>query len=208
MIDFWRHVTESIPPERSKAWLCRQIGVDSATMLSWIKHDRLPRADVAVKIAMTLGLSAEYLLTGEQSTHHTSVDADLETTVSVPLLIQTRIPEIPVVGDRIVVPKFLVRGCGESSLGAVQFQGDSMIDEQMIHGDVVIYTDKVNRGEGLYVLEIHKDILVRRVQFNPQECSLSLLSGNRRYRGTQTIPMYHEHVRILGKVVAWFHRNV
>lgn len=64
MIDFWRHVTESIPPERSKAWLCRQIGVDSATMLSWIKHDRLPRADVAVKIAMTLGLSAEYLLTG------------------------------------------------------------------------------------------------------------------------------------------------
>lgn len=208
MIGFWQRVTASIPSTRSKAWLCRQIGVDSGTLLSWIKHDRLPRADVAVTIAMTLGQTAEYLLTGEHPAPQALVDTDLGATVTVPLLTQTHIAEFPMVGERIIVPKLLVRDCEESSLGAVQVRGDSMIDEQLIHGDVAIFSDRGAQGEGLYVLDIHGDILIRRIQCNPVERTMTLFSANPRYEGKRVVPLDHENVRILGKVVAWFHRNV
>ena len=65
MINFWKKVKKRLPPELNQTWLCDEIGVSTGTMSSWITHDRIPKADVAVKIAKALGVSVEYLVTNE-----------------------------------------------------------------------------------------------------------------------------------------------
>jgi transcriptional regulator with XRE-family HTH domain len=45
--------------------LYNEIGVATGTMSSWITYDRIPKADVAVKIAKALGVSVEYLVVGD-----------------------------------------------------------------------------------------------------------------------------------------------
>lgn len=177
-------------------------------MSSWISNDRIPKADMAVKIATALGLSTEFLVTGASPSHMVSSVVEDSATVKVPFLPHTGIPEYPMLGKHIMVPKSLVHHHTEASLGAVQIRGDSMIDERMMHGDVVIFIHGSTRGEGLHVLDVHGDILIRRVQFNPYERTVTLLSSNQRYNNSQTVPMDHDHVHLLGKVVAWFHRNI
>lgn len=43
----------------------RNVGIMQQTISGWSRHDRMPRADDLLKIADYLGVSMEYLLTGE-----------------------------------------------------------------------------------------------------------------------------------------------
>jgi len=52
---------------QKRSWLLAQTGIKPSTWSSWEKHQRIPQADRALAIAVELGVSLEYLLTGRET---------------------------------------------------------------------------------------------------------------------------------------------
>nr|DAF30562.1 MAG TPA: helix-turn-helix domain protein [Herelleviridae sp.] len=57
--------------------LAEQVGISSNGISTWKITGALPRADIAVKIARILGVTVEYLVTGELSNLEYSQDNEL-----------------------------------------------------------------------------------------------------------------------------------
>jgi phage repressor protein C with HTH and peptisase S24 domain len=92
------------------------------------------------------------------------------------------------------------------NLKAVHVSGDSMIEERINDGDIVIFNIKQMEGNGIYVVSVGNTLLVKRVDFDPANKTIELISANpayepRRYSGAEL-----EDIRIEGRVVASYHR--
>jgi transcriptional regulator with XRE-family HTH domain len=61
MLDYWQRVMGLITKQ---AWLADQTGILQQTLNQWIRKDRLPNVTNGHKIAAVLGVTAEYLVTG------------------------------------------------------------------------------------------------------------------------------------------------
>ena len=84
--------------------------------------------------------------------------------------------------------------------------GDSMIDEHIFNGDIVIFNIKQTEGNGIYVVSICNTLLVKRVDFDYANKTIELISANsayetRRYTGNEL-----EEIRVEGRVIACYHR--
>jgi phage repressor protein C with HTH and peptisase S24 domain len=104
------------------------------------------------------------------------------------------------------VPYSLIRPHRPENLKAVYVSGDSMIDEHIDDGDIVIFNTKQTDGNGVYVVSVGNSLLVKRVDFDLSNKSLVLISANlayepRRYSGHEL-----EDIRVAGRVVACYHR--
>lgn len=65
---FWSNVKPLIKSKKiTQQVLADDIGISFNTLQSWITKDRLPDVVSAFKIARALGVSVEYLVTGEDS---------------------------------------------------------------------------------------------------------------------------------------------
>jgi SOS-response transcriptional repressor LexA len=92
------------------------------------------------------------------------------------------------------------------NLKAVHVSGDSMIDERINDGDIAIFNTKQTEGNGIYVVSVGNTLLVKRVDFDPANKAIELISANpayepRRYSGNEL-----EDIRVEGRVVACYHR--
>jgi phage repressor protein C with HTH and peptisase S24 domain len=92
------------------------------------------------------------------------------------------------------------------NLKAVYVSGDSMIDERINDGDIVIFNTKQTEGNGIYVVSVGNTLLVKRVDFYLANKTIELISANpvyepRRYSGYEL-----EEIKIVGRVVACYHR--
>ena len=66
VMPFWTNVKKEIAAQSTtQEWVARKAEVSFRTMAGWISKDRLPRVDEAHKIAMALGVSVEFLVTGK-----------------------------------------------------------------------------------------------------------------------------------------------
>ena len=62
---FWDMVALEVGKQKTSfEWLYRKTKVTKGTFSSWKTRNILPRADIAYKIAKSLGVTVEYLLTG------------------------------------------------------------------------------------------------------------------------------------------------
>lgn len=65
-MSFWELVKGEIRRSNTtQEWVSRRAGISFDTFRGWIAHNRLPKADDAVHIAMVLGTTVEYLVTGK-----------------------------------------------------------------------------------------------------------------------------------------------
>jgi len=92
------------------------------------------------------------------------------------------------------------------NLKAVSVSGDSMIDERINDGDIAIFNIKQTEGNGIYVVSVGNTLLVKRVDFDPTNKSIELISANpayepRRYSGREL-----QNIKIEGRVVVCCHR--
>ncbi|MDR0472495.1 MAG: helix-turn-helix domain-containing protein [Treponema sp.] len=100
----------------------------------------------------------------------------------------------------------VLRPHNPKNLKAVYVSGDSMINEHINDGDIVIFNFKQTEGNGLYVVSVANTLLVKRVDFDPANKTIELISANpayetRRYSGAEL-----EEIRIEGRVVASYHK--
>lgn len=225
---------KNLDPEHNQNWLCKKIAVASGTMSSWITHDRLPKADMAVKIAKALGVSVEYLVTGDdedsslnqetvsQAVNHHAIyrtprNQDIPLTpdddvIMLPVLDQkasagygAMMIDDQFSGQHIPVLRRLVSRYNIAALKAVEIRGDSMTGVRMFDGDIVVFAAGHIASEGIYVLSVNGDILVKRVEFDSFDRTIKISSENPRYPDVKTVSIDDENVELKGKVAAWFH---
>ena len=111
-------------------------------------------------------------------------------------------------GEKLCIPKRVARRYPkDAAFAGAQVVGDSM--EPTLHdGEPVVYVRDFIQGDGIYVLAVNGELLVKRLQFDGIFNKLHIISDNTRYRSVE-IPMEGlDNVRILGKVVIWVHGEV
>ena len=100
----------------------------------------------------------------------------------------------------------IVRPHRPENCKAVYVSGDSMIDEHISDGDIVIYNTRLLEGNGIYVVSVGNSLVVKRLDFDTANQAIILISANpayepRRYSGPEL-----EELRVTGRVIACMHR--
>ena len=98
----------------------------------------------------------------------------------------------------------MARGLDPKRLVAAIVKGDSMTGVQIFSGDVIIFAREYIDENGIYVISLHGEVKVKRLEFRTGEQMIFIHSENTRY-STEEIPMTNENLVILGKVVGWVH---
>jgi len=104
------------------------------------------------------------------------------------------------------LPYSLIHPHRPENLKAVHVSGDSMIDEHINDGDIVIYNTKQTKGNGIYVVSVGNFLLVKRVDFDLTNHTITLISANPAYEPRRYAGHGLEDIRIAGRVVACYHR--
>jgi SOS-response transcriptional repressor LexA len=91
-------------------------------------------------------------------------------------------------------------------LQAVYVAGDSMVDEKINDGDIVIFHPGLTEGNGIFVVSIGNTLVVKRVDFDPLNQTVILISANPAYPPRQFSGHALEELRIAGRVLACVHR--
>ena len=101
----------------------------------------------------------------------------------------------------------MAKGISKKVLTAAEVKGDSMIEANIYPGDIVIFARGRIEGDGIYVLALAGEVLVKRLQFDALSNELEIISMNRNYK-PRTVSADADGLRILGKVVGWFHNEI
>jgi phage repressor protein C with HTH and peptisase S24 domain len=104
------------------------------------------------------------------------------------------------------VPFSLIRPHRPENLKAVYVSGDSMVDEHINDGDIVIFNTKQTEGNGIYVVSVGNTLVVKRVDFDTSSQAIILISANPAYEPRRFSGHKLENIRIAGRVVACYHR--
>jgi SOS-response transcriptional repressor LexA len=202
-------------------------GITRAQYYGYKKHGNLPRADEAVAMAIELGTTVEFLVSGNENNLKSlnapkgliirdekgverSIDGDL---CLLPILSQkiaagqgqAVLEDVEVVGELPFLRRML-RGGKPCGARALEVRGDSMTGVNLFDGDIVIFVPGEIRGDGIYVLKIGDEMVVKRVEFDNLKGRIHIISEN---------PKYHERVEsldgqlisVVGKVYGWVHAH-
>lgn len=101
------------------------------------------------------------------------------------------------------ISAFMARGIDKNTLLAAEVRGDSMVNEKIYSGDIVIFSRGLIRQEGIYVINYAGDVMVKKLAFDALNNTVDIISGNENYP-TRTVEV--DNVVILGKVIGWIHR--
>jgi SOS-response transcriptional repressor LexA len=166
---------------------------------------KLPR-DLLDKLAQVHNVNLHWFLTGQGQSGLESNTAEIE------LLDQEaaagRGREIADYIEKQYIPVLydFLRPHNPKNLKAVFVSGDSMFNERIKDGDIAIFNIKQTEGNGIYVVSVGNTLLVKRVDFDPVNKTIELISANpayepRRYTGPEL-----EGIKIEGRVVVCYHR--
>lgn len=90
-------------------------------------------------------------------------------------------------------------------LAALMVRGEEMNGPAIHNGDLVFFGLKIRQGDGLYVLRVNNDLLVRRLRFNHIERKVHIFYDNPIYDQRTDFPLESsdgegKDVEIIGKV--------
>ena len=105
-----------------------------------------------------------------------------------------------------LIPNSLIRPHRPENLKAVYVSGDSMVDEHINDGDVVIFNTRQTEGNGIYVVSVGNTLVVKRVDFDLSAGALILISANQAYESRRYSGYELEDIRVEGRVVACWHK--
>lgn len=65
-VNFWEVVIDELEYQgRTRKWLASEVGIDVSTIGMGLKRKSLPQVDLALRIAATLNVPVEYLVSGK-----------------------------------------------------------------------------------------------------------------------------------------------
>lgn len=233
--DFWNRVGRLLVGDLTQKWLSHETGINPSTLSTWRIKNRSPHAHEAVAIAQALGVSVEYLVTGKddyedkRDLQETILDEDkvfmTPSQMEYVLTGEEKFVVIPVYDQKIsagygqelldsdvepirhiTVMKRLVSGFEPERLRAVEVSGDSMTGITLFHGDTVVFVQDYIKGDGVYVLLVEGQALVKRLEFDLFDHKVKVHSENPKYE-TKVVDSDSDLMRIQGKVIGWVHNH-
>ena len=211
-------------------YIVRKAGLALSSYNTLRTRGNLPRADEALIIAQELETTVEYLLTGDKTVDRSNalavgeqsftyrapdgreviLDGEL---VLIPIysqkvaagIGQAMIDDIEVVGQLPFLTRML-RGTQPEGARALEVRGDSMTGVNIFDGDMVVFVPGSIRGDGIYVLAVGDELIVKRVEFDPVSRKIHIMSENPRYQD-RVESADGQTVRVVGKVYGWVHSH-
>lgn len=189
-----------------------------STYNSMRRIGNLPRADDVLRIADFFGVSVEYLVTGNEVQRIDGFDKipsngnndialiemfRVEAAAGKGLEIAEYydVTQIPVL-ERFIYPY------KAHEVKAVVVKGDSMEGVQICHNDIVLFVPEEREGNGIYVISINNKVLVKRIEFNPAEHCVRVLSENEKYAPIVIKENGSDVLTVNGRVIVVLHRAV
>jgi len=165
-----------------------------------------PSREVMDALSKKYNVNLHWFITGRGSSNYDPETAEIELYEQEAAAGRGREAEDSPEKSYFNVPYSLIRPHSHENLKAVYVSGDSMTEEHIDNEDIVIFNIKQTEGNGIYVVSVGNSLLVKRVDFDVSDNAVVLISANpayepRRYSGHEL-----ENIRIVGRVVACWHR--
>lgn len=91
---------------------------------------------------------------------------------------------------------------------ALVVRGDSMIDVRIFNRDIVFFTPEDKTGNGIFVITIGNEVFVKRLEFNPVEKEIRIISENASYKPITIRENESDILTVNGRVIAILHREL
>jgi SOS-response transcriptional repressor LexA len=165
-----------------------------------------PSREVMERLSSVYRINLHWFITGEGSSGYNPDTVEIELLEQEAAAGQGRETEDYPEKRTFQVPRSLVSPYRPERLQAVYVAGDSMVDEKINDGDIVIFHPGLSEGNGIYVVSIGNTLVVKRVDFDTPNQTVILLSANPAYPPRQFSGPALEELRIAGRVLACVHR--
>lgn len=181
--------------------LCKAIGISQSTFASWKQHNRIPSSEYIASIAECLGVSTDYILTGNNGTLERVQLENEPCVIKVLGKVAAGVPieaSEDVIGEEMITQKMAESG----EYFGLRISGNSM-EPEIHHGSIVIVRqqDDVENGDIAIVLINGGEATCKKIE--KFDNGIMLVPFNKDYpekfysnEEIQNLP-----VRILGKVV-------
>jgi phage repressor protein C with HTH and peptisase S24 domain len=207
---------------RTRAGLSKKAFAESLGIHPVVSGDielakRDPSRDVLVRLARVYGIDSTWLLTGERADRIDGSAGDTTASDSDVVYVDCMRQEAAAgrgaeIADwteavRIPVLRSFVAPRKPDSVRAVEVRGDSMTGIGLDDGDIVLFCPQEQSGDGVHVVSIGTQLLVKRIHFDPAGKRIHVLSENSRYAPRVLEGPELEDFRMEGRVVGWMHRH-
>lgn len=195
-----------------QADLVEKTGINKGAVSSYLSGRYEPKRNQIIKMAEVLKVSPTWLagfdVPMEEGAKISKAD---DLTITIPFVNQKLsagtgedyLSDNDIETKTINISEYLARGIDKATLLAAEVRGDSMVDERIYSGDIVIFSRGLIRQEGIYVINYAGDLMVKKLAFDALNNTVDIISGNKNYP-TRTVEA--DNIAILGKVVGWIHR--
>ena len=195
----------------SQAELAEKTGINFSTISSYVSGRFEPKRTPLMKLAEALHVSPTWLAGFDVPMEENAIIKADDLTITIPFVNQKLsagsgedyLSDTDIETKTISISEYLARGIDRATLLAAEVRGDSMIDERIYSGDIVIFSRGLISQEGIYVINYAGDLMVKKLAFDALKNTVDIISGNRNYP-TRTVEA--DNIAILGKVVGWIHR--
>ena len=173
-------------------------GLPHSTLNSYVNNQTYPSLDRLAAIAKASGCSIEWLASGEISDDDmiTVYQYDLRVSAGNGALVEH---EYPVAEFRFSADWLRQQGLYGKKLSIVQVFGDSM-EPNLCDGDLILVRHEEAR-DGICVIRVDSDVLVKRVQYDYSSRSYLISSDNTRYKPFQIDRDFEGSFDVIGQVV-------
>lgn len=190
------------------------LGLEQQTVGAWFSRGKIPKAryeafmksfNARVKKANTLSYGVESKTSSvvEGSSNSISVKLyDMSVSAGVGFEIDSvhEMPFTEMVIDRSLIPSHIM----SSEIVAMKVDGRSMVPT-ILPNEIVLYKEEIGRysGDALYVVNFGGMLMVKKIQFNPENGKYDIISENPNFK-SYSVDMADNQTTfiIIGKVIA------
>lgn len=200
----------------SQTELSQKTGISKSLISSYVSGRYEPNVDTIGQMAQILRVSAAWLAGFDVPMEEDMLPvSQMESgTISVPFISQrlscgpgeTFFSDEDMEVTKIEILPQIAKGYDKSSLIAARVKGDSMINISLNPNDIVFFSRGTVENEGIYAIALRGEVFVKRLQFNPIENTVLIISENDKYTNFK-VEADDENFVILGKVVGWIHNE-
>jgi phage repressor protein C with HTH and peptisase S24 domain len=190
----------------SKTAFAESIGISRSHNYHLERGTQKPPRDVLERLASVYNVNLNWLIHGQGPSGLENNTVEIELLDQEAAAGQGR--EIADYIERQYIPILydFLRPHRPENLKAVHVSGDSMVDERINDGDIAVFNTKQTEGNGIYVVSVGNTLLVKRVDFDPVNKTIELISANPAYEPRRYSGIELEDIRVAGRLIACYHR--
>lgn len=185
--------------------LINDLGFNKSAVSTWCNGTRLPRMDKVDALAKYFNINRSDLIE-----EHTSETIESKTFDNIYPITVKKFPFLGEIacGEPIFANEdresYILAGTDIDADFCLKAKGDSMMGARILDGDIVFIkeTSIVDNGD-IAAVAIDDEVLLKRFEYFKEENILALHSENPRYRTKRYMGEELNHIRVLGKAVAF-----